>query len=51
MAASASVEGLVVIWDMTQNKEKKGIVVVSYFSVPRQVSKKRGQGELSAISL
>lgn len=29
MAASASVEGLVVIWDMTQNKEKKGIVVVS----------------------
>lgn len=50
MAASASVEGLIVLWDTTQNKEKKGLVMLAQMQVPIQQIKKRG-AELGAIQL
>jgi len=48
--ASASVEGLVVLWDLTTNKDKKAFTILQEFRIPQLGKQKRG-AELAAISL
>jgi WD40 repeat protein len=48
--ASASVEGLVVLWDLSTNKDKKAFTILQEFRIPQIGKQKRG-AELAAISL